>query len=200
MKIVSYEFPKSSFLSVDKDLGTISNMILKNDVIQKLLFYTTENALDKPKLTDDERLSLINKNIKIVPKVTVDETALTYVIISMDNFTPSGNPEFRNNVITFDILCHFNYWQLHDFQLRPYRIAAELDSMFNNRKLSGIGTLNFLGASQIILSDEFGGLTLMYETTHGEEDKKYLPNPNDEDQFLENFNKVFNGVEPNEGN
>ncbi len=45
MKIVSYEFPKSSFLSVDKDLGTIANMIMKNDVIQKLLYYTTENAL-----------------------------------------------------------------------------------------------------------------------------------------------------------
>lgn len=192
MKIVSYEFPKSSFLSVDKDLGTIANMIMKNDVIQKLLYYTTENALDMPKLTDDQRLSLINKNIKIVPKVTVDETALTYVIISMDNFTPSSNPEFRNNVITFDILCHFNQWQLHDFQLRPYRIAAELDSMFNDRKLSGLGTLNFLGASQIILSDEFGGLTLMYDTVHGEEDKKRLPNPNDEDQFVENFNKVFN--------
>lgn len=192
MKIVSYEFPKSSFLSVDKDLGTIANMLMKNDVIQKLLYYTTENALDMPKLTDDQRLSLINKNIKIVPKVTVDETALTYVIISMDNFTPSSNPEFRNNVITFDILCHFNQWQLHDFQLRPYRIAAELDSMFNDRKLSGLGTLNFLGASQIILSDEFGGLTLMYDTVHGEEDKKHLPNPNDEDQFLENFNKVFN--------
>jgi hypothetical protein len=35
---------------------------------------------------------------------------------------------------------------MRDFQLRPYRIAAELDSMFSDRHLTGIGTLQFLGA------------------------------------------------------
>jgi hypothetical protein len=30
--------------------------------------------------------------------------------------------------------------------LRPYRIAAELDSMLDNTKLTGIGELEFVGA------------------------------------------------------
>jgi hypothetical protein len=30
---------------------------------------------------------------------------------------------------------------MKDFQLRPFRIAAELDSMFNDKHLTGIGTL-----------------------------------------------------------
>ena len=30
---------------------------------------------------------------------------------------------------------------LDDFQLRPYKIAAELDAMFNESRLTGIGTL-----------------------------------------------------------
>ena len=38
---------------------------------------------------------------------------------------------------------------MNDFQLRPYRIAAELDTMFNNKHLTGIGTLKFLGANQM---------------------------------------------------
>jgi len=56
---------------------------------------------------------------------------LTYMIISFDNFIESSNPEFRDNIIEFDIICHFEQWQLQDFDLRPYRIAAELDSMLD---------------------------------------------------------------------
>jgi len=36
---------------------------------------------------------------------------------------------------------------LKDSQLRPYKIAAELDTMFNGKLLTGIGELNFLGAN-----------------------------------------------------
>ena len=48
---------------------------------------------------------------------------------------------------------------MNDFQLRPYRIAAELDTMFNDKHLTGIGTLQFLGANQLLLNDDFGGLS-----------------------------------------
>jgi hypothetical protein len=75
-------------------------------------------------------------------------------------------------------------------QLRPYRIAAEIDSMFSEKRLTGIGKLHFMGASQIILNDEFAGLTLMYQAVHGEEDKKGTPNPMDEEQFVNDFNEL----------
>ena len=66
---------------------------------------------------------------------------------------------------------------MQDFELRPYRIAAELDSMFNEQRLTGLGKLEFLGANQIILTDEYAGLCLMYQAIHGEEDKKKMLNP-----------------------
>jgi len=53
MKIENYQFPKSSFLSIEKDLSIITNLMLKNDRLKKLLYYTTPNALDKAKLTAD---------------------------------------------------------------------------------------------------------------------------------------------------
>jgi hypothetical protein len=64
--------------------------------------------------------------------------------------------------------------------------------MFNGQHLTGIGELQFLGANQMILTDEYAGLCLMYSAIHGEEDKKNMPNPNDEEQFLNNFNELFN--------
>jgi hypothetical protein len=148
MKIETYQYPKSSFLSVEKDMSLITSYLLKNDRLKRLLYYTTPDCLNKPNLTDEETIGLIHKNIKIVPKLYVDGSVLNYIILSFDNFTTNrNNPEFRDNIVEFDIICHFDQWNLSDFQLRPYRIAAEIDSMLNNQKLTGIGRLEFMGAN-----------------------------------------------------
>ena len=190
MKIEGFQLPKSSFLAQEKDMELIVNKFLKNPRLKKLLYYNTRDALDRPNLTEDESLSLFGKQIKLVPKLYVDNSVLTYVIISFDNFVQSSNPEFRDNIIEFDIICHFDQWQLKDFALRPYKIAGEIDFMLNQKHLTGIGEIEFLGANQIILTDEFAGLCLMYKTWHGEEDKKFMPNPNDEPQFLADFKEM----------
>ena len=193
MKKEIYSYPKSSFLSTEKDMGLIVNMIMKNERLKKMLHYTTRDCLNKPNLSEDESLDLFGKNIKIVPKLYVDGTVLNYIIVSFDNFTQNEtNPEFRDNIIEFDIICHFDQWHMKDFELRPYKIAAELDSMFNGKHLTGIGELQFLGANKIILTDEYAGLCVMYQAIHGEEDKKKMPNPMDEEAFIANFDAMFN--------
>jgi hypothetical protein len=75
--------------------------------------------------------------------------------------------------------------------LRPYRIAAEIDSMFNDKHLTGIGTLQFLGANQMILTDEYAGLCLMYQAIHGEEDKTKMLNPRDQKQFEKDYKELM---------
>ena len=188
-----YTYPKSSFLSTEKDMSLIVNMILKNERLKKMLHYTSRDCLSRPNLTQDESLDLFGKEIKIVPKLYVDGSVLNYIIISFDNFSLNRtNPEFRDNIIEFDIICHFDQWHMKDFELRPYKIAAEIDSMFNGKHLTGIGELEFLGANQMILTDEYAGLCLMYQAIHGEEDKKKMPNPNDEAAFVANFDAMFN--------
>lgn len=193
MKIQSYTYPESSFLSFEKDMNIIVDLIMKNQRLKKMLYYTTKDCLNKPILTEDETLSMFGKQIKIVPKLYVDDSVLNYIIISFDNFVQnSTNPEFRNNIVEFDIICHFDQWHMKDFELRPYKIAAELDSTFNNKQLTGLGKLEFLGANQMILTDEYAGLCLMYQAIHGEEDKKHQPNPANEKEFIDNFNEIFN--------
>lgn len=190
MKVQRYFPPKSSFLSIEKDLEIITGEIIQNNRIKKLLYYTTRDALTKKNLSADESLGLFGKNIKLVPKLYVDNSVLNYLIINFDNFTPNQtNPQFRDNIIEFDIICHFDQWQLDDFQLRPYRIAAEIDSMFNEKHLTGIGLLQFLGASQIVVTDEYAGLCLMFQAIHGDEDKTPMATPAQQEEFVKEFEK-----------
>ena len=154
MKIDGVKLPKSSFLSMEKDMGIIVNKICENERLKRLLYYTSPDAIDRPNLTDDQMYELFKKNIRIIPKLTIDGTVRNYLIISFDDFSQNNtNPEFRDNVLEIDIVCHFDQWPLKDFQLRPYRIAAELDSMLDKTHLTGIGELEFEVANQILLTD-----------------------------------------------
>ena len=184
--------PVSAFLSIEKDMGLISNMILRNPRLKKLLYYTTPDCLSRPGVEDKDAYAMFGKNIKIIPKMQVDGKVLNYIIINFDNFSPNlSNPEFRDNIIEFDIICHYDQWNLGDFKLRPYKIAAEIDSMFNNKHLTGIGKLEFLGATQVVLTDEYAGLCLMYSAIHGGEDKIDMLNPRDQEQFERDFAELM---------
>lgn len=193
MKIDGVKIPKSSFLSIEKDAGIIVDKICANERLKRLLYYTTPDAMEKPNLTDDQMYELFKKNIKLVPKVYVDGSVLNYLIISFDKFvTNETNPEFRNNLIEFDIVCNFEQWHLKDYQLRPFRIAAELDSMLSDTRLTGIGKLEYVDAELFVLNDYYGGVCLTYQAIHGEEDKKRMPNPIDDEKFLEDFEAMKN--------
>ena len=126
---------KSSFLSTDKDLSLIINKILGNQKLLKLLYYSQKDCLEAPNLNAEQKLSMLNKQIKIVPKIEIDSQCPIYIIVTFDNYTPNiNNPEFRDCTINFDILCHPDHWNLGNFKLRPHKIAGEIDSMLNGEK------------------------------------------------------------------
>lgn len=165
-------YKNSSFLSLEKDASLIVQKILEDTELKKLLYYNTKDCLDRPALTQDESYSLIGKQIKIVPKAEINPEGYSYLTIGFDGFVPNQtNPQFRDNFITFDIVCPFDHWDLGDFQLRPYKIAGRLDARLNNQRLTGIGVLNFICANNIVVNDELGCLSLTYAAIHGKDDE-----------------------------
>ena len=93
----------STITPADFILGKIKNGLPYDESIKKLLILAL----------DEQTYELFGKNIRIVPKLVIDKTVENYVIISFDNFTPNGtNPEFRDHIISFDIICHFDQWHL----------------------------------------------------------------------------------------
>ena len=52
------------------------------------------------------------------------------------------------------------------------QIAGYIDGILNETRLTGIGTLKFMGASQIVLDEEHAGMVIRYVATHGDDDKE----------------------------
>ena len=176
---------KSSFLSCEKDAEAIIRKLFVesnpySEQLKRLLVINTKDCLDK----SNENYQKIVKNtsvkelmegnyITLIPKLKFKEheEVKSYIILSFDNFSPTENPEYRDCTVSFDILCHTDYWDLGDFQLRPLKIAGIIDGILNECKLSGIGTLQFLSGSELILSDDLSGFSLVYQAIHGNDDK-----------------------------
>ena len=129
----------------------------------------------------------------ILRKEDLEQTIAQQVaFLLFDDFkTNDTNPEFQDNIIYFHIICHYDQWQLKDFKLRPFRIAAELKTMLEQVRLTGIGELEFIGMSQLNYTDEFMGVGMMFYAIHGGEDKKFMPNPEDDEQFVKEFKEMM---------
>lgn len=158
-----------------KDTSLIMQKILSNKRVLRLLYYTSPDCLEKTKsdLTSEQIKEMFtSKQISNVPKVKIDADKKTYLRVTFDSFTPNGtNTFYRDHIVEIKIICHFDDWDLKDFELRPYRIAGEIDAMLDKQHLTGIGELTFISADQDIYDEEYGGVTLRYLAIRGHEDE-----------------------------
>lgn len=176
---------KSSFLSCEKDIEEILyKLFIKSrqysESLKRLLLIPNKDCLSNTqneeykKLVEKADLNYLRKNgyLKLEPKIRLPEheDMKSYIIMSFDNFTSSGNPEFRDCIVTFDVICHIDTWDIGNYQLRPLKICGYIDGLLNKTRLSGIGTFQFMGCSELILSQDLAGYTLMYSAVHGSDD------------------------------
>lgn len=177
---------KSSFLSAEKDQEAIWKRLFVeskpySDKLKRLLIVNQPDCLDESKVQYRkviDNLSLKGMKdqgyLRVVPKLAFGEheEIKSYIILEFDDYTPSDNPQYRNCVISFTIISHLDYWEMDDYKLRPHQIAGYIDGIMDGAKLSGIGTLQFLGASQIVLNEYLGGILLRYVATHEKKEDK----------------------------
>lgn len=173
MKKNTYEYPKSALLGMPKDASLIMSRILSNQDVLKLLAYNTRDWKTKPTVSSAMIKEMFEtKQISSVPRITVDRPEKTYLRLTYGTMVPNAtNTEYRDNTFGIDIICHYDNWDLGDFDLRPYRIAGEIDSMLDKTHLTGIGRLEFISATPYIYDEEFAGVSLTYLAIRGNEDK-----------------------------
>lgn len=174
MKHNSYEYPKSSLLGMPKDAAIIIDRILSNPNLLRLLVYETRDWQSQPLPNGDQIKELFaSHQISSVPKIKIDSKEKTYIRLTYGTvIRNSSNPEYRDNTFDIDIICHYDNWDLGDFELRPYRVAGEIDAMLDKTHLTGIGELEFVSATPYVYNEEFAGVSLTYLAVRGHEDQK----------------------------
>ena len=174
MKHNSYEYPKSSLLGMPKDAAIIIDRILSNPNLLRLLVYETRDWQSQPLPNGEQIKELFTSHqISSVPKIKIDSKEKTYIRLTYGTvIRNASNPEYRDNTFGIDIICHYDNWDLGDFELRPYRVAGEIDGMLDKTHLTGIGELEFVSATPYLYNEEFAGVSLTYLAVRGHEDQK----------------------------
>lgn len=176
---------QSSFMSLPRDTETIWRKLLVDskpysDRLKRLLIVNTPDCLDMTQEQYQQKINQFTVNdmfregyISNVPLVEVPEhgEVQSSIVLQFDTFTTSSdNPHYRNGILEFTIICNIRYWQLNDYQLRPWMIAGYIDGMLNGTELSGIGKLQMMGASVVSMNEDLNGVLLSYQTYHSDAD------------------------------
>lgn len=152
------------FEVMGEDIFKITNKLLSNQTLLKLIKYTDSDPLSHPDLTQDEIDKMLHKNILITPKIPdEDQDKNCYVIVLLDNYiVDEHNADFKVATVRFDVLCPMDRWVVNAKSLRPYLIMNEIDKDFNEKKLAGIGNLSFNKAERLVVSPYLAGYSLKY--------------------------------------
>lgn len=177
----------STFLSCEKDTETILRKLFidsrpYSDILKRLLLIPNKDALDnttsevyKDKVQQMSLAKLIEEQyvtIKPTIKLGEHEKVKSFIHLTFDDFSRCyDNPQFRDCKVRIEVMCHNDFQDLGDYRLRPFKIAGYIDGILNNCKLSGIGTLQFLSCYQSDIYEDYSGYVLIYEATHGSDDR-----------------------------
>lgn len=153
------------FAVMGENLFKIANRLITNQDLCRLLKYQDPDPLVKDeKHPDVDGIDLLHKQIVLIPKYPEDGIEYSYVLAVFDNFTINpNNPDFKLTRIRFDVVCPYTEWIINENTLRPYLIMAEIDDMFNQAKLSGIGNLQFIHSTPLVLSPQLAGYSMYYQ-------------------------------------
>lgn len=147
-----------------ENLFKIANKLITNQKLCRLLKYQSPDPLDQEKYADVDGVDLLHKQIIIIPKFPEEGIEHSFILAVFDNFSINpNNPDFKLTRIRFDIVCPYSEWIINENSLRPYLIMEEIDKLFNQAKLSGLGNLQFTHSTPLVLSPQIGGYSMYYQ-------------------------------------
>ena len=195
--LISFKPISSTFLSCDKDIQKILKVLFvqsrpHSDILKKLLIINSKDCLEEnPEyqrvINNFSVKDLIDRDyIRLNPKISrgTHQEVKSYIIISLDDFSPNiRNSQYRDYIISFDIVCYNDTWVLNNYKIRPLMICGYIEGILKsltssknvksydaNIKLTGIGEYKFLGCKEVVLNEDLSMYTLSFRGTHFIED------------------------------
>lgn len=152
------------FRVMGENIFLITHKLIMNQRLCRLLHYTHSNPLD-PSLPDVNGIEILHKNVLLTPKIPDDLLVKeNFIVVLLDRFSQDPqNKEFKIASVRFDIICQYEDWVIESDSLRPFLIMEEIDTMFNEQPLAGIGNLAFTNSDRLIATPDLGGYTLEYQ-------------------------------------
>lgn len=140
------------------NLHKIAKKLTENQNLLKLLINTDLDPLNPDKHPDKiNGLSLLNKNIRVVPLLTdKEENVTSKVVLIFDSGYVTSNSDNENLSLSISVFCPFEEWLIVGDTLRPFAIMSEIRKSLQDKRINGLGEIFYEGFSLSTLTEEMG--------------------------------------------
>ncbi|ALS22308.1 hypothetical protein [Paenibacillus naphthalenovorans] len=153
----------SRLKELTKYKNTIIERLVGNQNICKAVFYQDRSFLEKPDVAPEQ---LLYENIypyNYIPENADNlSVAKTYITISITDYRKAGSIKFKAGNIFINVITHKDLFRTDYGFLRTDYLISEIDDLFEGKRGVGIGTLEFMGAKEITINEQYMGAYLHY--------------------------------------
>lgn len=160
----------NSIKNITKWKQAILEKLIEDDILAKLMYYNTPDALSKASLTEEQKYGMINDNIvgyRYIP--TTAEKSKSWVSISTSRFVPQEgyrqfSDEYLMGYIFFYVLVDTAIMET-ETGYRQDLIAERIHNLFQESRDYGIGELRLESfVENWEHSNKFGGYIMGFRT------------------------------------
>ena len=147
------------------NLIKIAKKLLDNQDLCKLLVNTDLDPLNPNTHPNNiYGISLLHKNIRVVPLVTADDqtTESKIVLLFDEGEVNRSNSDNENLSLLINIYCPFKEWSITGDTLRPFAIMSEIRKSIQDKRINGLGEIVYRGFNVSTLTEEMGSYMMRF--------------------------------------
>lgn len=150
-----------------ENLKTIVKALCANQKLLKYLYYSDKDPLNHPDLDQIViQKEIMNKLIRIIPKVGPKETAQSVLVIRVANGRKlSENKEFKLISLVVEIFVPLTQWIIKSDNLRPFLILGEIQKSLDGKTINGLGKLEGGNFDLNFITDEIASYEMLFNIT-----------------------------------
>lgn len=155
---------------VETTLAAIKNCLLNDDIVRKLVYNDSNNALNME--TPD--IDKVNKYITLRPIYQFENMADFSQNSMINIYFTDGSPQEEEvgieGIIQINIVVNIDKWELVDNKIRPIHLANRIIKLLNDKKFTISNSLSLENINQLIISKQLVGYALLFNVIDGSGD------------------------------
>lgn len=155
------------FERIQTTIKAIKRQLLNDEVIRKLLYNDSNNALNLPTPQNKDVAKYITTYPIYEFEDKEDYTQHGMINIFMADSEPNDEDNSIAAMIRINVVYNTDKWELIDGDCRPLVIADRIVELIDKKKLSVSNPVEYTNIQELIISKKLVGYALLFDITDG---------------------------------
>ena len=158
------------FERIQTTIKAIKRQLLADDVIRKLLYNDSNNALQLPAPAEKDVAKYITTYPIYQFENKNDYTQHGMINVLMSDSGKSEDESSIDAVVRINVVYNTDKWELINGDCRVLALADRIVSLLDNKKLSVSNPIEYISIEELIINKQLVGYALLFDLVDGNGD------------------------------